>query len=79
LVRSKIRIRIVAIALLVAPLFVILWALGIEPGLLVVRHPRMELPGWKFDLRIAVLSDLHIGSPHVGTDKLQRIVDKTNA
>ena len=79
MVRSKIRIRIVAIALLVAPFLVAVWAFGIEPGMLVVRHPRIELPGWKSDLRIAVLSDLHIGSPHVGLDKLRTIVEKTNA
>jgi predicted MPP superfamily phosphohydrolase len=79
LVRSKTRIRIVAIALLIAPLLVALWAFGIEPGMLVVRHLRMDLPGWKSDLRIAVLSDLHIGSPHVGLDKLRTIVEKTNA
>jgi predicted MPP superfamily phosphohydrolase len=79
LVRSKLRIRIVAIALLIAPLLVALWAFGIEPGMLVVRHLRMDLPGWKSDLRIAVLSDLHIGSPHVGLDKLRTIVEKTNA
>jgi len=79
LVRSKIRIRIVAIALLVAPLLVALWAFEIEPGMLVVRHLRMELPGWKSDLRIAVIGDLHIGSPHVGLDKLRVIVEKTNA
>jgi uncharacterized protein len=79
LVRSKIRIRIVAIALLVAPFLVALWAFGIEPGMLVVRHLRMELTGWNSDLRIAVLSDLHIGSPHVGLDKLRTIVEKTNA
>jgi len=47
--------------------------------MLVVRHPQMELPGWPSELRIAVLSDLHIGSPHVGLDKLRRIVEKTNA
>jgi predicted MPP superfamily phosphohydrolase len=47
--------------------------------MLVVRHPRIELPGWKSELRMAVLSDLHIGSPHVGLDKLRLIVEKTNA
>ncbi len=47
--------------------------------MLVVRHLRMELPGWNSDLRIAVLSDLHIGSPHVGLDKLRKIVERTNA
>jgi predicted MPP superfamily phosphohydrolase len=79
LVRSKIGIRIVAIALLVAPFLVATWAFGIEPGMLVVRHPTMELPGWKSELRIAVLSDLHVGSPHVGLDKVRTIVEKTNA
>jgi uncharacterized protein len=79
LVRSKIRIRIVAIALLVAPFLVAVWAFGIEPGMLVVRHPRIELPGWPSELRIAVLSDLHVGSPHVGLDKLRIVVEKTNA
>ena len=62
-----------------APFLVVLWAFEIEPGMLIVRHLRMELPGWRSDMRIAVLSDLHVGSPHVGLDKLQRIVEKTNA
>ena len=79
MLRSKIRVRIVAIALLVAPFLVAVWAFGIEPGMLVVRHLRMELPGWKSELRIAVLSDLHVGSPHVGLDKVRTIVEKTNA
>ncbi len=79
MVRSKIRIRIVAIALLVAPLLVAIWAFGIEPGLLVVRHLSLPLPGWKSDLRIAVLGDLHVGSSHVGLDKVRTIVEKTNA
>jgi predicted MPP superfamily phosphohydrolase len=79
LVRSKTWIRIISIALLVAPFLVAVWALGIEPGMLVVRHRRMELPGWKSELRIAVLSDLHVGSPHVGLDKLRTIVERTNA
>jgi len=47
--------------------------------MLVVRHARVELPGWRSELRIAVLSDLHIGSPHVGLDKLRTIVERTNA
>jgi len=62
-----------------APFLVALWAFGIEPGLLVVRHVRMELPGWREDVRIAVVSDLHIGSPHVGIDRLRRVVERMNA
>jgi predicted MPP superfamily phosphohydrolase len=79
LLRGKAGIRIVAVALLAAPFLVVLWAFGIEPGMLVVRHPRMELAGWPSEMRIAVLSDLHVGSPHVGLDKLRTIVEKTNA
>ena len=47
--------------------------------MLVVRHVTIQLPGGPTGLRIAVLSDLHIGSPHVGLDKLQKIVERTNA
>ena len=47
--------------------------------MLLVRYRRIELAGWPTDLRIAVLSDLHVGSPHNGLDKLQRIVERTNA
>ena len=79
LLRGKSWTRIIAIALLVAPFLVAVWAFGIEPGMLVVRHLQMELPGWKSELRIAVLSDLHVGSPHVGLDKVRTIVEKTNA
>jgi predicted MPP superfamily phosphohydrolase len=79
LLRSKRGIRIIAATLILAPFLVVVWAFGIEPGLLVVRHVRMELPGWHDNVKIAVLSDLHVGSPHVGIDKLRRIVEKTNA
>jgi hypothetical protein len=79
LLRSKTWTRFITIFLLLTPLLAGIWGFGIEPGLLVVRHPRMELAGWPSDLRIAVLSDLHIGSPHVGMDKLQKIVERTNA
>lgn len=77
--RTKTGIRVVALALLLAPLLVAVWAFEIEPASLVVRHRRMELAGWRSEVRIAVLSDLHVGSPHVGLDKLRTIVEKTNA
>ena len=79
MVRSKSWIRIIAIALLIAPFLAAVWGFGIEPGMLVVRHIPMALPGWNSDVRAAVLSDLHIGSPHVGLDKLTTIVERTNA
>ena len=73
LLRGKSWIRVISVLLLVAPFLVAVWAFGIEPGMLVVRHRRMELPGWKSELRIAVLSDLHVGSPHVRLDKVRTI------
>jgi predicted MPP superfamily phosphohydrolase len=79
LLRSKPWIRIISIALLAAPFLVALWAFAIEPSMLVVHRRRIELPGWRDDLRIAVLGDLHVGSPHVGLDKLRKIVERTNA
>ena len=66
-------------ALILAPVAIVLWAFEIEPALLVTRHVRLELPGWRTEMRVAVLGDLHIGSPHVGLDKLRRIVERTNA
>ena len=53
------------------------WALAIEPGRLVVKEVELSLPSWPRDmppLRIAVVSDLHTGAPHVGPEKLDRVV-----
>ena len=78
MLRSKIRVRIVAIALLVAPFLVAVWAFGIEPGMLVVRHLRMELVGLdkvrtivektnaENPALIVLLGDFVIGGPNGG-------------
>ncbi|MFQ5535689.1 MAG: metallophosphoesterase [Sphingomonadales bacterium] len=58
------------------------WAFWWEPSSLVVRENRLELADWPPDLdglRIAVLADLHIGSPFNGIGKLKKIVKTTNA
>ncbi len=56
------------------------WAFWLEPSSLVVRRhtastPRAGLQG----LRIAVLADLHVGSPYNGVERLDEIVAQTNA
>ena len=54
----------------------------IEPGRLVVRHVPFQTERWPEThppLRVAVLSDLHVGAPHVGLEKLREIVATTNA
>lgn len=72
--RRRLAAIILALAILGA-----LDAFWIEPASLIVRHERLEIPHWGGELRVAVLSDLHVGSPHVGLDKVRRIVELTNA
>lgn len=58
------------------------WSVLIEPGRLVVRHapfPTERWPQTHPPLRIAVLSDLHVGAPHIDLAKLREIVATTNA
>lgn len=51
----------------------------IEPGL-VVNRAEISVPLRRSgSLRIAALTDLHVGSPHNGIDNLRRVVGLTNA
>lgn len=57
------------------------WGFGIEPGRLVVHEERLALPGWPASLaglRLVVLSDLHVGAPHISLSRLREVVDRTN-
>jgi len=59
-----------------------LWACWLEPRSLRLRTERLEIPGWPKEddgLRIALLADLHTGSPWNDTAKLREIVRRTNA
>jgi predicted MPP superfamily phosphohydrolase len=58
------------------------WAFWLEPASLVTREHSIHLEAWPepcTGLRIAVLSDLHVGSPYHGLDKLDEIVAETQA
>ena len=57
-----------------------LWAFWLEPASLTVREERISLR-WSAQgpVRIAILTDLHVGSPFNGLGKLRDIVDRTNA
>lgn len=58
-----------------------LWAFYLEPSSLVTRRVTLQIPGWPQEqrgLRIAVLADLHVGSPYWGTEKLKLVVTRTN-
>jgi len=57
------------------------WATVVEPERLVVRPADVPLPrlprAWD-GLRIAAISDIHAGSPHVGYAQLEHLVSTTN-
>lgn len=62
-----------------ALLGLVLWAFWLEPASLTVRQQRIVVPLQRHaDLRVAVLSDLHVGSPFNGIDNLRRVVALTN-
>jgi predicted MPP superfamily phosphohydrolase len=56
-----------------------LWAFWLEPAGLSVVEERVNIRWPARSLRIALLTDLHIGSPFNGMAKLRRVVDRTNA
>jgi len=76
--KLKVSLTIISICIL----GLVLWAFVIEPSRLVIHRETLQIPNWQTEhngLKIALLTDLHVGSPHTGLDKLQKIVDLTNA
>jgi predicted MPP superfamily phosphohydrolase len=70
--------RGVALAAIV-PLVLAIWGFGIEPAMLRVVERPVAVPGWAAGapLRIALLADLHVGSPWNGPDRLREVVRRT--
>ena len=71
---------------LVASLAVVLclggWTFYYEPSSLDVRRYEITLAEWPPELdgiEIALLSDLHVGSPYYGLDKLEEVIRRVNA
>lgn len=59
-----------------------LWAFWLEPASLRTHEHDLVLPRWPQacdGLRVAVLADLHVGSPWHGLPQLRRIVQAVNA
>ncbi len=74
------RLKLTLAALAVAGIALGADALWIEPSSLRVAEHEIAVAGWSCPpIRIAVLADIHAGSPYIGRDKLQRIVELTNA
>jgi len=79
--KKKLIIRITAATLLLVPILLCVWAFLLEPNRLVIKEETIQLPDWPTgfeNLKIAVLSDLHTGSPFNDVEKLRYIVLKVN-
>ena len=57
------------------------WALVVEPRRLVVRRVEIRSPRWppaRPPLRLALVSDLHTGGPHVDPERVARLAERVN-
>jgi|ERR1044071_5110237 predicted MPP superfamily phosphohydrolase len=80
--RKKRIILITAAVLVLIPVLTGIYAFLIEPSRLVVKEETIRLANWPTgfeNLKIAVLSDLHVGSPFITAEKLRFIVLQVNA
>ena len=76
---KRLRVAVDAIILLIGLLA--FWGFLIEPNRLVIHEQSItidNLPPALDGLRIAVISDIHAGSPFINDKKLHTIVDRTN-
>ena len=76
------RFRTLASVVLAVGALLATWAFWVEPRSLRVETHVIRPRGWPATcdgLTVAVLSDLHVGAPGVGLEKLARIVEETNA
>jgi predicted MPP superfamily phosphohydrolase len=70
----------VSLTAAVAAAALALWAFWLEPSSLRVTTYPLSIPHWPAacsGLSVAVISDLHVGSPFNGVEKLERIVAAT--
>ena len=69
-----------ALALVGLGVLAALWGTLVEPSLLFTRRVTIAHPDWRCPtLELAVVSDIHVGAPHVTLDRLEEIVARINA
>jgi hypothetical protein len=76
------RIRLAVATTLLVVIGLGFWAFVFEPAALTAQKHDLAIPHWNADLsgmRVAVLADLHVGSPYNGISKLREIVELTNS
>jgi len=70
----------ILVGLLCFPLSLAVWAFYVEPRSFSNHRSELTIPDWPAEcdgFRVAVLADLHVGSPFNGLDKLRDIVELT--
>jgi predicted MPP superfamily phosphohydrolase len=75
------RFRVVFATIPVVIAGLVIWGFFIEPNRLVVRQQTIQIQQWPSELsglRVAVLSDIHVGGWFIDDDKLRLIVERTN-
>ena len=75
------RARRILLGLLLIAALLAFYAFRIEPRRLVVRRDSIAIAGWPASyppIRLAVISDIHAGSPFIDEAKLARLVTLTN-
>lgn len=71
-----------AAVLAAALLLALVWGFVIEPRRLVVNRTELRLPKWPKDqapLTVALVSDLHVGSPWWSLERTAELVEEVNA
>jgi hypothetical protein len=72
-------LRMGALAGFVAGYLCCVWGFLIEPETLVVRRVAVDSPAWSgAPLRVGVISDVHVGSPHMNPERVGRLVEAMN-
>jgi predicted MPP superfamily phosphohydrolase len=78
---DRARLRPAGAALGIAGAAAAAWALVVEPRRLVVRRVEIRSSRWppaRPPLRLALVSDLHAGGPHVDPERVARIAERVN-
>ena len=74
--------KIITLALFGIAALLVIYALFIEPNRLIVHRETIALTSWPTELRglkIAAISDIHAGAPHITLDKVRHLVALTNS
>lgn len=77
--KKRARVALAAFPFLLA--CIVFWAFFVEPNRLVIRHETIRIDNWPKELnalKIAVISDIHVGGWFVDEKKLRYIVERTN-